>query len=72
VNHGDGAIHRAAENELLQECKKIRNEILNGNYLPTGKAVITKRYNLPAKYVIHTVGPVWSGNTKNEEELLAN
>ncbi|WP_308160764.1 macro domain-containing protein [Bacillus sp. ISL-77] len=65
-------MHRAAGNELLQECKRIRNEALNGNYLPTGEAVITKGYNLPAKYVVHTVGPVWSGITGNEEVLLAN
>lgn len=68
----DGDIHRAAGYELLQECKKIRAEILNGNYLPTGDAVITKGYHLPAKFVVHTVGPVWKGNTDNEEVLLAN
>ena len=67
----DGAIHRAAGSELLEECKQIRSEVLNGNYLPTGEAVITKGYHLTAKFVIHTVGPVWSGGTNNEEELLS-
>src|SRR5690554_3569623 len=65
----DGAIHRAAGPELLEECKKIREVDLKGEYLPTGQAVLTKGYNLPAKYVIHTVGPVWKGNTNNEEGL---
>lgn len=68
----DGAIHRAAGPELLEECKKIREVDLKGEYLPTGQAVLTKGYNLPAKYVIHTVGPVWKGNTNNEEGLLAD
>lgn len=67
----DGAIHRAAGPELLTECKKIRQEKLRGEYLASGQAVITKGYRLPAKYVIHTVGPVWHGNTENEEQLLA-
>jgi len=55
----DGAIHRAAGPKLLEECKKIRKEQYPRG-LPTGRAVITRGYDLPAKYVIHTVGPVHS------------
>lgn len=64
----DGAIHRAAGKELLQECKRIREEQLHGEELPSGDAVMTKGYNLPADYVIHTVGPVWEGGEHKEAE----
>ncbi|WP_085991560.1 O-acetyl-ADP-ribose deacetylase [Oceanobacillus senegalensis] len=66
----DGAIHQAAGSDLVEECKKIRKEDLDGNYLRTGKAVITSGYELPAKFVIHTVGPIWDGNNLVAKERL--
>lgn len=65
----DGAIHRAGGPQILEECKEIR---AGQGKCPTGEAVITTGGNLKADYVIHTVGPVWSGGTYNEEEMLHN
>lgn len=65
----DGAIHRAGGPAILEACKEIVAEIGGCN---TGEAVITTGGNLAAKYVIHTVGPVWSGGDRREPELLAN
>jgi len=66
----DGAIHRKGGPKILEECKIIRTtEWPEG--LPTGKAVITSGGNLKARFVIHTVGPIWQGGTGNEPELLA-
>jgi O-acetyl-ADP-ribose deacetylase (regulator of RNase III) len=65
----DGAIHRRGGPKILEECKRIRETVWPDG-LPTGKAVITTGGNLKAKYVIHTVGPVWMGGFHVEAELL--
>ncbi len=65
----DGAIHRAGGPGILEECKEIRAK--QGG-CPTGEAVITSGGNMASKHVIHTVGPVWSGGKRNEEQLLCN
>ena len=65
----DGAIHRAGGPAILEECKHI---VANQGRLPTGKAVITTGGKLKAKHVIHTVGPIWYGGTKNEADLLTS
>ena len=63
----DGAIHRTGGPQILAECKEIR---ARQGTLPTGRAVITSGGRLKARYVIHTVGPVWSGGSRGEDELL--
>jgi len=65
----DGAIHRAGGPAILEECKRI---VAKQGGCPTGEAVITSGGNLPAKFVIHTVGPVWNGGKKNEPRKLAD
>ena len=66
----DGAIHRAAGPELLEACRAIP-EVRPGVRCPTGEARITAGFRLPARYIIHTVGPVWSGGGSGERHLLA-
>ena len=66
----DGAIHRAGGSKILEECKQIRKTIYPDG-LPTGQAVLTTGGNLPAQYVIHTVGPIYGRESDRESELLA-
>lgn len=66
----DGAIHRAAGPELVEACRRLR-ATTHKHGLPTGEAVATPGFNLPARWIIHTVGPVWQGGREGEPELLA-
>jgi len=65
----DGAIHRVGGGVILEECKKI---VAQSGRLPTGRAVLTTGGRLPARFVIHTVGPIWQGGKQGEPELLAS
>jgi O-acetyl-ADP-ribose deacetylase (regulator of RNase III) len=65
----DGAIHRAGGPKILEECKKIRAQM---GRLPSGQAVITAAGNIKARFVIHTVGPIWHGGNENEPKILAS
>lgn len=67
----DGAIHRAAGPELLATCRAMP-EVLPGVRCPTGQARLTPGFELPARFVVHTVGPVWRGGNSGEAELLAS
>jgi len=67
----DGAIHRAAGPRLLKACREVP-EVGEGVRCPTGEARITAGFDLPARFVIHTVGPVWSGGQRGEAQLLAS
>src|SRR5262245_54010314 len=66
----DGAIHRAAGHELLAACRQVL-EVRPGVRCPTGEARITPGFQLPARFVIHTVGPIWYGGSQKEPKLLA-
>ncbi|MCL6633955.1 MAG: macro domain-containing protein [Alicyclobacillus herbarius] len=65
----DGAIHRAAGHELLAACRRVRDEVLHGALAETAQPVLTRGYRLPAKYVIHVTGPVYSAETHPAEKL---
>lgn len=67
----DGAIHRAAGPELVEACRAIA-EVAPGVRCPTGEARVTPGFRLPARYVVHTVGPIWRGGRSGEPELLAS
>src|ERR1700675_4850583 len=67
----DGAIHSAAGPELLEACRRIP-EVRPGVRCPTGDARVTPAFRLPARHVIHTVGPIWRGGRRGESELLAS